>query len=96
MCLFILLFKLQILSNQITQYVCVIINRQSYPSQKSLTFAQWSHVMLSAITSESFCCFMTRATIIAGIRMTNITQGGACKEKKRKKEKKDIAIIAAL
>lgn len=39
---------------------------------------------------------MTRATIIAGIRMTNITQGGACKEKKRKKEKKDIAIIAAL
>ena len=39
---------------------------------------------------------MTRATIIAGIRMTNITQGGACKKKKRKKEKKDIAIIAAL
>lgn len=63
---------------------------------KNLTFAKWSHVMLSAITSESFCCFMTRATIIAGIRMTNITQGGACKEKKRKKEKKDIAIIAAL
>lgn len=41
---------------------------------------------------------MTRATIIAGIRMTNITQGGACKEKKGKKKKrrKDIAIIAAL
>ena len=32
---------------------------------------------------------MTRATIIAGIRMTNITQGGACKEKKEKRKKED-------
>ena len=64
-----------------------MINDQSYSSKKSLTFTQWPLVMLSAITCKSFYCFATRATIITRIRMTNITQGRACKEKRRQKLK---------